>query len=379
MSESNITVATTLSDLPGLAPELAAVGGLTTEKAAMLESNYWIATVADLLQAVLNAGLDVRFDDAFGASRGQLEQLARDLMTALPQEACTALHAPLDFALGAVLEADDGESFLASPDVHADLKLPDAVTLVEQMPPIFDQGRRGTCVACAGTAVNEWYQARERRKRHLSVQHLYYQCKERDGYPGSGTYLSVAAAVLEENGECSAETWPYNPSVAPGNEGQGPPPPAAAREARAFRQHRLYKVGGQDIRALKVILAGLKTGGGKLDGRPFVFGVPVYPSFMGGETARTGKVLMPLPGERSRGGPGGPCRAGLCEPQRSLDQTARWDLGSGRIGYRFTPRHCCTQSSALNSQWAGTCCTTGKRVASGLTGSRRGRVERAVR
>jgi len=301
MSEHRITASTQLQDIPWLAESASLESQLDALRLDRLEDSYWITTVGDFLSAVLNAGLEAGFEEAFGQPRDRVEDLARALMGMLPQQDAGALQAPGDYALGALLDEDDGMA-LGAPGTLAGLELPGDVILVDEMPPVFDQGRRGTCVACAASAVNEWYQARRLRKDPLSPQHLYFECKERDGYPGEGTYLRVAAAILEELGECTAATWPYNPSVVPGNEGQGPPPARAAEEASEYRLYEPYKVLGNDIRGMKTVVAGFERHGQQLDGRPFFFGAVLYPSFLGGQTAENGKVLMPLPHERPAGG-----------------------------------------------------------------------------
>ena len=136
----------------------------------------------------------------------------------------------------------------------------------------------------------------------LSVQHLYYRCKARDEVDGPGTYISLAAEIVRDAGQCLDSTWPYSPREIPGNEGQGPPPPSAAQEAFDYRIALPFKLEGGSVIEIQRVLAGFEIDGAMLPGRPVVFGIPVFNSMFGGATSRTGKVLMPLPGETPRGG-----------------------------------------------------------------------------
>lgn len=275
---------------------------LTPQLLASLEANYWIGTVGQLLQATLNAGHGATPHEAFGVSREQLEALVDHLVAGLPEETVGALQSPRDFALGALLEDDELEGSLLR--FEAPESLPPEACLIHEMSPIVDQGSRGTCVACAATGVHEWDRLRrdEPDTDAVSIQHLYYRCKKRDGSRGPGTYSSIAVDELVKSGQCLASTWPYNPAVIRGNEGHGPPPPGVVAEARDHRVERKHAVEGNDVNRIKAALAGYETAVGSLRGRPLLFGIPLHASFMGAETARTGRVLMPLPGEKQRGG-----------------------------------------------------------------------------
>lgn len=181
------------------------------------------------------------------------------------------------------------------------------ISLVPRLPPVRNQGRRGTCVAFAVTSAFEYEFQKSNRfwiklakalglqkksEAHLQFapQFLYWACKARDGYNGPGTYIHTAMECLRESGCCPETIWPYNPEQLDGNEGQGPPPKFAQYYARKHLADSSSRLHIPDIKK-QIVLNNL-----------IVFGVPVFPSWGNIETLKTGRIPMPLPGEPSVGG-----------------------------------------------------------------------------
>ncbi|MEZ4770896.1 MAG: hypothetical protein R2844_21070 [Caldilineales bacterium] len=67
---------------------------------------------------------------------------------------------------------------------------------------------------------------------NLSEQFLYWACKDRDKWPGEGTWINIAMDVLKDTGVCVEKVWPYNPDKVAGNEGQGRRPTVQPRLPR---------------------------------------------------------------------------------------------------------------------------------------------------
>lgn len=175
-----------------------------------------------------------------------------------------------------------------------DEELPESVRLMDQLPGVRDQGRRGTCVAFGTVALREFLQPHAER---LSEQFLYWACKEVDGIEGPGTQIHTAMSVLSDFGVCPARVWPYVPYPL-GTEGQGPPPGGAMESAKEFRLANCLPLGAGLIAQCKRVLAGMDGG----RPRPITFGCLVFSSwYFSSETHRTGKITMPLPGESHRG------------------------------------------------------------------------------
>jgi len=174
-------------------------------------------------------------------------------------------------------------------------KLPPTIRLFDKMPPVRNQGSRGTCVAFATIALREYL---HRSDPNLSEQFLYYACKELDGLPGSGTYIHTAMAALNEYGVCEENIWTYNP-VQTNNEGQGPPPNSALENAKNYFLSSSRAVEPNLVKQYKQML----TGKEEISGMPIVIGALVFDSwYMSPETHRTGKITMPLPKEKPTSG-----------------------------------------------------------------------------
>ena len=174
--------------------------------------------------------------------------------------------------------------------------LPTSHSLLNMLPPVRNQGSRGTCVAHAVLAVREQLEiaAGSPPELNLSEQYVYWWCKAHDGIPKvSGTYVSVGMRCLNETGAPWEEAWPYV-SRETADQGQGPPPPAAASGDPAFRTLRSQQFNRADITGIKTCLS---------EGRIVAFSIPVFDSwYASSATSRWGKITLPLPGEPADGG-----------------------------------------------------------------------------
>ena len=166
-------------------------------------------------------------------------------------------------------------------------ELPHEVRLQGSMPPIRDQGMRGTCTAFASVALCEFA---ENCNVQLSPQFLYWACKRRDGSPyEDGTSLDTVQEALYEDGICEEVFWPYN--SAPKNDedgnldaGQGPAPENAIKNAL---DHKLVcrALSPNSVRQYRKVLA---------EGKPVVIGVTTFDSWTRNRmTEETGYVPMP--------------------------------------------------------------------------------------
>jgi C1A family cysteine protease len=151
-----------------------------------------------------------------------------------------------------------------------------APVLVDHAPgllPVRDQGRRGTCLPCAATAVHE--HARLRRRGiacpELSVELLFWRCKQLDGHPAEdGTNFAAAGAALADPGQCEESAWPYDAARSHTSEYT---PPAAATEPDRLRRGTLHPLTAsihsvrEALREGAIVLAGIELWDGFYDCR----------------------------------------------------------------------------------------------------------------
>ncbi|MFC1812781.1 C1 family peptidase [Thermodesulfobacteriota bacterium] len=196
---------------------------------------------------------------------------------------------------------------ISFPDISKqDIDLPPFVDLRKGLPPIKDQGGRGTCVSFATTALREYF---ESNNTDFSENYLYWGCKQIDGIKElPGTYIRcsfewITGEVPSEHsnvsGICLEKHWPYEKERR-GNETNGDPTGAAKKDAPEHRAKSFRQFSSSDIMGVKSVLAG-KNGMAK--GRPITFGVPVFNSwYRNPVTIQTGRIPMPLPNEGWIGG-----------------------------------------------------------------------------
>lgn len=81
------------------------------------------------------------------------------------------------------------------------------------LPAVFDQGQRGTCVACASTWTLKAYEeivAGDYPQDGFSAAFLYTLCKQHDGAPEQeGTMPRTAMKILQKYGVCPENIMPY--------------------------------------------------------------------------------------------------------------------------------------------------------------------------
>lgn len=272
----------------------------------------YVALLSAVDPSVASQGLGAKAD-ALEDSRLQACQFIA------PPKASALAQARKGGAMGCFIKPDMLEAFVHAgrlrppratlPTGFGSGKLPSIVRLTDQMRPVKDQGERGTCVAFSSVALREFL---EKAELEFSEQFLYWACKELDGIPDAGTFIHTAMAALSEYGVCLASTWPYKTRQDDTNESQDPPSPEAAPEALQYRMASSRAVEPSLVEHYKEVLAGSDG----TPGMPVVFAVLVFNSwFRSAETHRTGKITMPLPGERPLAGGHAMCVVGYVDDQ----------------------------------------------------------------
>ena len=286
---------------------LSSVPGLTAAQVKTLNDS-WIATVQEFVALHgTNDNIRTRLAQALGVLQATLDDLAATARKLIPPTRdIRSLEmereaAQTRYSLGALLDEPPEVMeerlklpMYAPPEGRA--VLPSSLSLLGGLPPVRNQGSRSTCVAHAVTAVREQLEiaAGCPPEINLSEQYVYWWCKAHDGIPkASGTYVSVGMRCLNQTGAPWEEAWPYV-SRDTDDQGQGPPPPAAANGDLAFRTLRSQEFNRTDTTGIKTCL---------YEGRVVAFSVPVFDSwYASSATSRWGKITLPLPGEPADGG-----------------------------------------------------------------------------
>ena len=154
-----------------------------------------------------------------------------------------------------------------------------SIDLRPRLPPVRDQGPRGTCVAFAVTAAHALARsAGAGGCEDLSEEALHWNCRQRDRDPTRGAAFTVASDVLREIGQPLAATWPYDG----GRDEDGPTyvPPREALDPRYCFRARLIEISPEPGN-IRECLA---------NGQAVALGIPIFLSFL---TAPMGRVALP--------------------------------------------------------------------------------------
>jgi C1A family cysteine protease len=248
-----------------------------------------VAAIPEVLQEL---------QSALGGEAREFEQLLDDAKATLPPDRVTLLSSPAPRDLGLGVIEPTSEMIAAAEGTAAEIAeapsvaLPPAVNLISYMSPIRNQGPRGTCVAYACSALNEYILRRRGNPQDLSEQHLYYETKQIDGSPNAcGTWQAKAVVVLRDRGQCREVVWPYNPNPPCNN--HGALPPQARPDALAYRLATLA-VSTRNVLEYKTHMS---------KQRPVTLSIPVYNSwYQSAETRRSGRITMRIGNEASVGG-----------------------------------------------------------------------------
>lgn len=274
------------------------------QSAHRLDSIPQLRSVQDRLQGLGITTLE-QLVGAAQAARPELEaylqvqidpllQMLPVAAAAIPQQALSTIQ-KASYALGVALDRIPRATIAPPLLATTAAPPPPSINLVPQMPPIRNQGSRGTCVAFASLGAYEHFLGKAGAHQDLSEQFLYWDCKSNDGHPTEeGTWVGVAFPLLKRDGCCLEGTWPYNPVPIPGNESQGPPPGGAKLQALTFRLANFQVLAPTSVADIKTALA---------DSRCVAFSIPVFNSWYGSpQVAYSGDITLPIPGEVRNGG-----------------------------------------------------------------------------
>jgi C1A family cysteine protease len=216
-----------------------------------------------------------------------------------------------------------------------------------KLSPVQNQGRLGACTGFAAEGLAEYWERQGGNTEQLSPGFIYSQELKEDGNPGqdAGSYISTAIDVLKTYGACPEAMHPY----------------IAAADQTDPAKIRAYLSTEPSAEAFKAALANrIKTAAQIRDldgfkkaiaaGKPVIFGIVVYKSFMNPEVKTTGVVPMPASNEQRLGGHA-ILAVGYDDAKQQVLFRNSWSEKWGDKGYGYLP-YTYFKSSLVHDAWS---------------------------
>lgn len=211
--------------------------------------------------------------------------------------------------------------------------LPPLVDLRDRFPPVFDQGRLGSCTANSLLGVFQFDDLTFNGSRLF----LYFNERKMDGDvpEDAGSTISQGVKALTLYGVCEEQLWPYDINkfkVTP--------------DSHCYKDGLLHKAityehVTQTEESMKSCLA---------SGYPIALGIAVYESFESPEAAKTGNVPLPKEGEKELGGHAIVC-CGYDDEKKSWIMRNSWGESWGEKGYFYLPYEYLTDANLCSDLW----------------------------
>lgn len=177
--------------------------------------------------------------------------------------------------------------FSRSIALHSEVVLPKTVDLRKKCPPVYDQGKLGSCTANAGCTCREMLL--DNPQINLSRLFLYYIERGMEGNikKDSGASLRDTCKSIHKLGVCEEKYMPYDVDKFT----QSPP-------RQAIVNANKYKISAyKSLDTLDEIKQNLA-----LRQQPVLMGMDVYESFESEDVRKTGIMPLPEEGEKTLGG-----------------------------------------------------------------------------
>jgi C1A family cysteine protease len=191
---------------------------------------------------------------------------------------------------GWVKDAPDKRDKLYSTSLKVAKRLPSAVDLRKELPPVYDQGNINGCTANAIAAAIEFDEIHQSMKDRFVPARLfiYYNERAMEGTvdKDAGGQIRDGIKSIARQGVPHEGLWPYEVKLV-----KVKPKSPCYAQARRYRTVSYFRM-MHHLDELRSCLA---------SGFPFVFGIKVYASFVGQQVANTGVVDMPKKGEKTAG------------------------------------------------------------------------------
>jgi len=252
---------------------------------------------------------------------------------------------------GWVPDLPDARDHLYGAPAIALAALPPSADLRPGCPPVYNQGRIGSCTANAIAGAFEF----DLKKQGLvdfmpSRLFIYYNERDMEGHIqfDSGAQIRDGVKSVATLGVCSEDEWPYDDTPAASDGGAFPAgakeaekPPAQCYQDALNNKVTTYSRVVRDLDQMRGCLA---------SGSPFLFGFTVYESFESQAVAHSGVAPMPQPGEQVLGGHA-VLAVGYDDASQTFTVRNSWGPAWGQAGYFTLPYAYLTTRGLSSDFW----------------------------
>lgn len=197
--------------------------------------------------------------------------------------------------LGWIADLPDPRDKIYSAAIATLQALPPSVDLREQCPPVYDQGRIGSCTANAIAGAIEF----DRRKNGETPDFvpsrlfIYYNERAIEGHVAydAGAQIRDGIKSVAQQGVCPEDEWPYDDTPAEWDGGPFPPGAKEAEKPSAQCYTDAQQYTAVEYHRVNHVMSQMK--GCLAEGYPFCFGITVFDSFW--EAPDKQATVTPLP------------------------------------------------------------------------------------
>ncbi len=231
----------------------------------------------------------------------------------------------------------DQRDYMFAP--RAPVKLPPAVDMRPQCPPVLDQGQLGSCTANAISSAYEFDQMKQKVAQPFVPSRLFIYYNERviegNVSQDSGATIRDSVKAVASWGAPPETLWPYKITKF------AVKPPAKVYTAGKKYEAVKYQRVNQTLQDIQTALAG---------GFPVVYGFSVYASFETPAVAKSGVVPLPAASEKLLGGHANMLVGYDNSTSRFLSKNS-WGTGWGMAGYCTIPYDYLTNPKLATDFW----------------------------
>lgn len=215
-----------------------------------------------------------------------------------------------------------------------EVEIPPMVSLLDKCPPIFNQGRLGSCTANAGVAAYMMLHELTSARHDFSRLFLYYAERVLEGNiaEDAGATMRTIGKALNKSGVCLEEFWPYDVEQF-----------ASEPSLSAFEDAQLHTITSYtrltSLDGIKQYIATKR--------QPVMIGMWCYSSMMSKRVDDTGILPMPRCWEKRLGGHA-VLVVGYDDATKLLTVRNSWGAAWGDRGYFYMPYRYVTSGKAFD-------------------------------